>query len=198
MPELYSLGAVTLCLGNIVEAFGNVAYESMACGTPSIVARVGVHRTLLPDNLIHKVHFGEVKEAAEKVIQILNGDGLVGEEVLSFLKSRMDVNRQVAEYADIITFCEKRDRMQYLPPVHDNDQEYILAPWCYFNGDQIYHDFHGFFEQAANLAEWMAETDRINERNAKKGGISQETWEKWIDRTWIVPLSYNKERKKNV
>ncbi len=33
MPELYSLGQVTLCLGNIVEAFGNVAYESLACGT---------------------------------------------------------------------------------------------------------------------------------------------------------------------
>src|SRR5688500_6105963 len=48
MPEYYSLGRVTLSLGSYVETFGNVAYESLGCGTPAIVARVGPNRDLLP------------------------------------------------------------------------------------------------------------------------------------------------------
>lgn len=52
MAAYYAAGEVTLCLGSMVEAFGNVAYESLVCGTPSIAARVGVHRGQLPDDLI--------------------------------------------------------------------------------------------------------------------------------------------------
>lgn len=40
MPQYYSLGAVTLGLGNFVESFGNSPYESLGCGTPAIVSRV--------------------------------------------------------------------------------------------------------------------------------------------------------------
>lgn len=198
MPELYSLGSVTLCLGNIVEAFGNVAYESLACGTPSIVARVGVHRTLMPDDLITKVHFGDIQSTAEQIIKILKGKGLISKKALDFLQSNMNIDHQVAEYAEFITSCEKRERMQFISPGYDEDREYVLSPWCYVNGKQIYHDFHGSFEPAAKLTEMMSDRGTINEKDAKKAGISQETWDKWIDHTWIVPVPYQNERKMNV
>ncbi len=68
---------MTLCLGNIVEAFGNVAYESLACGTPCVVSRTGVHRTLLPDGLIDKVNYGDIQAAAEKIVEIIHSGGQV-------------------------------------------------------------------------------------------------------------------------
>jgi len=188
MPELYSLGEVTLCLGNIVEAFGNVAYESMACGTPSIVARVGVHRTMMPDELISKVNFGDIKGAAEKVMTILNDHGQVSQEALTYLRAEMDISRQVGDYGDIILTCQKRDRLQFSLPLIQADQDYILAPWCYFDEDRIYHDFRGSFESAAQLAELLSGRQSINRHKAKEAGVTEETWEKWIDCTWIVPV----------
>ena len=52
MPEYFSLGSVTLSLGHFPESFGNAVYESLGCGTPSIVARISTHRELLPDTEI--------------------------------------------------------------------------------------------------------------------------------------------------
>lgn len=40
MPELYAAAAVTLCLGNIVEASSNSALESLACGTPVVASAI--------------------------------------------------------------------------------------------------------------------------------------------------------------
>jgi glycosyltransferase involved in cell wall biosynthesis len=187
MPELYSLGEVTLCLGNIVEAFGNVAYESMACGTPSIVAHVGVHRTMMPDDLIVKVPFGDITCAVEKTISILDGQGEVSQEALNFLQSKMSIERQVEDYAEIIFTCQKRDRLRFSPPNVREDQEFEVAPWCYFDGNRLYHDFHGLFESAAQLAELFSGRQSISRLEAKKAGITDDAWEKWIDRTWIVP-----------
>lgn len=87
MPAFYSLGRVTLCLGNFVETFGNVAYESLACNTPSIVARVGVHRTLLPDHLIDKVDYGDIDGAVDCVLSILAGDVEKQSASLTYLKN---------------------------------------------------------------------------------------------------------------
>ncbi|MEL6149557.1 MAG: glycosyltransferase family 4 protein, partial [Chloroflexota bacterium] len=75
MPQYYSLGAVTFAIGSYVETFGNVPYESLACGTPSIVARVGPARELLPEGLIEKVDFGDVQAAAQIAARIIkNGE----------------------------------------------------------------------------------------------------------------------------
>ncbi len=189
MPELYSLGEVTLCLGNIVEAFGNVAYESMACGTPSIVARVGVHRTMMPDDLMSKVNFGDIESAVEEILYILKGHNIVSEKALDYLQEKMDINYQVRAYADIILSCQKRDRLRFAQPIRSDDQAYKLAPWCFLDGDRLYHDFRDSYENAAQLAELLSDMDSISRQTSKEVGVSDETWQKWIDHAWIVPIS---------
>jgi len=188
MPELYSLSHVTLCLGNIVEAFGNVAYESLACGTPSVVARVGVHRTLMPDDLIDKVHFGDIDDAAEKVIAILNNSRTVDEACIRALKATMDIDHQVESYAEIITSCQKREVLRFSRHEYDEGQRYCLAPWCYLDGERLYHDYHGTFAYADELSKLLKDKAIINRKDAAHAGVAADSWQSWVDQTWIVPV----------
>ncbi len=193
MPELYSLGNITLCLGNIVEAFGNVAYESLACGTPSIVSRVGVHRTLLPDELIEKVHFGDVDEVVAHVLAILDGKEWHPNRVLEELKAKMNIQKQVQSYSDIIINCNKQDPLQFTPVDSTRRTTYKLPPWVYFKEDFIYHDFRGKFENASELANLVKGSDKFSEETALHDGITQEMWQAWIRKSWIVPAGQLKE-----
>lgn len=189
MPELYSLGAATLCLGNIVEAFGNVAYESLACGTPSVVARVGVHRSLLPDDLISKIHPGDTDAAVGAVLQILNNSPKVNPATLSFLHKHMDFNQQIESYVEIIENCSKRERLKFLMSEPVETQAFQLAPWCYLDGERIYNDFHGTFESVPDLAKLFREKDTITKPFAARSGVRDKKWATWLERTWIIPHS---------
>lgn len=189
MPELYSLGTVTLCLGHIVEAFGNVAYESMACGTPSIVARVGVHRTLMPEGLIAKVHPGDTDAAVGQVLDIVHKGGRIKAEVLTFLHSQMDFTKQIDAYGQIIEGCDKKPDLEFESPKDSENQAYNLAPWCYFDGKRLYHDFRGAFEFVPDLADLYQKKDTVTKAAALQAGISVQKWETWLERTLIVPQS---------
>ena len=193
MPELYSLGDATLCLGNFVEAFGNVAYESIACGTPSVAARVGVHRTLMPDDLIHKVNYGDIDHAVESVLDILNGEHSHQAQSLDYLKRTMDIERQVTSYREIITRCEKREGLAYSVPNYTEEHPYILAPWCYYDGDRIFHDFHGTYTRDQHLTDLLRENSRISRAQAAQVGIQEAQWHTWLDRTWLVPVELEHE-----
>lgn len=191
MPALYSLGLATLCLGNFVEAFGNVAYESLACGTPSVVAQVGVHRTMLPDDLIDKVNFGDIDAAAERVLAILDGARQDQKEVLDYLKWTMDIHYQVTTYSEIITQCKKREALTFSMPQYRQDQPYALAPWCYMDGERIYHDFHMKYEHDQVLTRLLMAWPTLSRANTAAEGIGDEDWDRWLSRTWLVPVASN-------
>lgn len=188
IAAFYSLGDVTLCLGNLVEAFGNVAYESLACGTPSVVARVGVHRTLMPDGLIDKVDFGDIEGAVDVIRSIVDGRKGVHSHVYDFLASELNFARQVEAYAEIITMCEKRDRLTFILPDQSTDQQFMLAPWCYLSADRIYHDYEGKFFPAPQLANLMRNREKINLADALEMEVTSEIWQSWIEKSWIVPV----------
>jgi glycosyltransferase involved in cell wall biosynthesis len=189
MPVLYSLGDLTLCLGDIVEAFGNVAYESLACGTPSLVARVGVHRTLLPDDLINKVPFSDLNQAVEIADAILCGGEGVQPETLTYLHQAMDFETQVDAYTDIITSAEKKAPLAFKAQTPDQDTVYKLAPWCDLAGDRVFHDYRGRFEPVENMAKMFKDGQTCSYGQAKVKGISRVTWDAWIEKTYIVPVS---------
>ena len=188
MPELYSLGRATLCLGNIVEAFGNVAYESLACGTPSVVSKTGVHRTLLPDDLIDKVDYGDIQAAAECIAEIIRSGRQVTPETMAFLQSHLDFKQQVSQYAKVITGAEKRKPMRFSKFKPSVETPYCIAPWCYLERDWIYHDFRGRFEPAGELPTLFREAAQVSLAEARGKGISDERWQDWIEKTYLVPV----------
>lgn len=188
MPELYSLGQVTLCLGNIVEAFGNVAYESLACGTPSVVSRTGVHRTLLPDDLLEKVDFGDNRTAAERIAEIVRSGGEVKAGTTTFIQTYLDFEFQVEQYAQIITTAEKREPMTFTKFLPKANTPYKIAPWCYLDEVRIYHDFRGQFEPAMELAAFLKGMAWISKAFALENGISEAQWQDWLDKTYLIPV----------
>jgi hypothetical protein len=68
-----------------------------------------------------------------------------------------------------------------------------LPPWVYFKEDFIYHDFHGKFENASELAKLVRESDKFSEEVALHEGISQEMWQEWIRKSWIIPEGLKEE-----
>ena len=188
MPALYSMAQATLCLGNFVEAFGNVAYESLACGTPSIVAKVGVHRTLLPENLIKKVNFGDTDGAVENVLAIINGDSGNRSAVLDYFKSNLDIDHQLSSYSEIILQARKREQLRFTVPQYSQEHPYTIAPWCDMDGDRIYHDFHQRYESDRELRQLLRDSPIISRSEVAARGLPGAVWDRWLEKTWIVPV----------
>ncbi len=151
MAAYYSAGNLTLSLGNIVEAFGNVAYESLACGTPSLVARVGVHRTQLPDELIEKVDYGDITGTALKSVKILKEGRRYEEEKRIELLDFFNLDRQLESYLYIIENAKKRKPLLYKPISIEEKTRFCLAPWCFLSDKGIYHDYQGRYFQIPAL-----------------------------------------------
>ena len=145
MPSFYSLGQLTLCLGSLPEAFGNVAYESLACGTPSLVCRVGVHRSLLPDSLIHKVDYWDFASACKIAQETLENGRKLGELARLQVLATFDLQKQMSTYEEIIITAYKKPPLQpkFAPVTADNI--YTLAPWCFVSNKGVYHDYLGRF-----------------------------------------------------
>lgn len=189
MPQYYSLAAVTLALGNFVEAFGNAVYESLGCGTPAVVARVGAHRELLPDHLVDKVHFGDVETAAALAARIIAEGRRTSPETMAYLHEHYSRDRQVAAYAKTILGAQRRGPMTYRFPAVNGATRFGLAPWCYEWSGGIYHDFraeHCRIEPLRNLFRrygpaWTA-------HQAETAGVSAEMLADWLREGYVVPL----------
>lgn len=145
MPSFYSLGQLTLCLGSLPEAFGNVAYESLACGTPSLVCRVGVHRSLLPDSLIHKVDYWDFASACKIAQETLENGQNLSELARLQVLATFDLQKQMSTYEDIILNAHKKPPLQQKFAPVTADDIYTLAPWCFVSNKGVYHDYLGRF-----------------------------------------------------
>jgi glycosyltransferase involved in cell wall biosynthesis len=155
MPEYYSLGDVTLALGSFVESFGNAVYESLGCGTPAVVTRVGSHREILPENLVDKVDFGDVEATAEIAARIIRQKERTSAETLAYLRQNYSVDRQLAAYADTILNARVKDELRYELTSLDEKTYFHLAPWCYPSAKGIYHDFRADYQTSEILLELL-------------------------------------------
>jgi len=189
MPAYYSLGRVTLCLGTLVEAFGNVAYESLACGTPSIVAKVGVHRSMLPDNLIYKVDYDDADTSALITLNILKSNEKYTDERIELIKPFFDLDVQMTQYNNLIIHCKKMQPSDFDPILVERNTEFVLAPWCYLGKNGIYHDFRSQYCQDPLLIKLVKENKiAIKLEDVNSLGGNWEHLYSWYRDTYLVPL----------
>lgn len=190
MPDYYRLGRLTLVLGNFVEGFGNVAYESMACGTPAIVARVGPHRSLLPDNLIAKVDYGDTEAASAHATAILGGKEGVSAAALAYLRQHFSLEQQVHAYVDAIVGATKQPPLTYHHRSLTTIPRFVLAPWCHCStdGQRIYHDFLGHYETLPSLVDLVhAQPQGFGWDAAAAAGLNAKAVTDLVQRGLIVP-----------
>lgn len=190
LPEYYSLGGVTLALGSFVESFGNSVYESLGCGTPSIVARISSHRELLPEALIDKVDYDDNETAAALAAAILTERRRTSPETLDYLHTHYRVDRQLQAYADAIEHAEVLDELRYEFTPTGPQTRYQLAPWCYLAARGIYHDYRADYLEAPPLEGLIAAfAGGFTLEDAAARGIDGAQMEEWRREGYVVPVT---------
>ena len=190
LPEYYSLGGVTLALGSFVESFGNAVYESLGCGTPSVVARISSHREILPEALVDKVDFDDAETAAAKAAAILTERRRTTPETLAYLHSHYRIETQLEQYAAAIEHAAILDELRFaFTPLNEHTQ-YQLAPWCYLAARGIYHDYRAdYLESAALRALVTAFPDGFSAALAASFGAGATQIDAWQRDGYLVPVN---------
>ena len=188
IAEYYSLADVTLCIGSYVETFGNTPFESLGCGTPPIVSRVGPYRDLLPDEHIARVDYGDIEATAALAHEILSEGRRTSPATLRYLQSEFSQEAMVAAYADVILGARKKPPLHYRMPQLSDDTRYRLAPWCFIAPERgIFHDLRGDFQADADLIRAAQEhTEGFSGRS-----IDAEQLRFWLDEGYITPVLGN-------
>lgn len=188
LPEYYSLGGVTLALGSFVESFGNSVYESLGCGTPSIVARISSHRELLPEDLIDKVDYDDNETAAALAATILSEHRRTAPETLDYLHTHYRIDRQLQAYADAVEDATVLDELHFEFRPAGPHTRYQLAPWCYLARRGIYHDYRADYLEAPALETLIAAfANGFTCDDAAAYGIDGAQIEEWRREGYIVP-----------
>lgn len=141
MPEYLSMGSATLCVGNFVEAFGNVHLESVACGTPCVVAGVAAHAENLPEPLVRKVPYGDISAATDCAEQLCRSpyDTAIARE---FLQNHYSFRGMLDGYERVIVSTQIEEPLSVdLLPALTPDTLLRLATWCRDDGLGIYNDY---------------------------------------------------------
>lgn len=142
MPEYYSLGSVTLCIGSFVEAFGNVSVESQLCGTPAVVARVGAQRTVLPESLVAKIDYDDEKTAADFLVQVLTGQmTLPGEDFRDYVRATYSEAAMVEGYARVILGAERTAPLPAVGATGGLPARVEVPAWCALLESGYYNDY---------------------------------------------------------
>jgi glycosyltransferase involved in cell wall biosynthesis len=141
MSDYYSAGSVTLCLGSFPEAFGNVPLESIACGTPCIVSRVGALATKLDPPLLETVPMGDVDGASRLIIELL-ARPYPTNEARDVLRVAFSASRMVDEYERVFATTVKGAPLNWVYDFELSDRKIVAtSPWCRFDGLGLYHDY---------------------------------------------------------
>jgi glycosyltransferase involved in cell wall biosynthesis len=189
LPEYYSLGAVTLSPGSFPESFGNAVYESLACGTPSIAAKIATHRELLPDTLLDKVDYDDNAAMAKIAAEIILSGRRTSPETLAYLRDHYSISRQRERYAEMILNAEIAPPLMYQYHALDENTRFKLAPWCYASEwGRVYHDFRADYASIGVLGTLLDQSpDGITFAQAEVAQISREDVLRWYREGYLVP-----------
>lgn len=146
MPEYYSLGDITLSIGDIVEAFSNVTVESLSCDTPVITSKVACYRYLFPDWLVNKVDPGDINSLEHAALDILSNKkekNLKKKKI--FLEENFSNYYMCKKYREVLH--DSKLGYTQLKPEHEarpslKDGFIKLSPWCYITRKgNVYNDY---------------------------------------------------------
>jgi glycosyltransferase involved in cell wall biosynthesis len=189
MAEYYSLGAVTLCVGSFVEAFGNVAIESQLCGTPAIVARVAAMRTVLPENLVSKVDFGDEVATADLIRAALTGElARPGDDVRGYVEQVYPHEGTTRAYARAIT---EAGVLEPLPAVRllGVPRAVEIPAWCALVRSGYYNDYEYGYADDPRLVEVARRAEAGPVGVADLAALADDTLlADWIANGYLVPV----------
>lgn len=143
MATYYELGAVTLCIGNFIESFGNVSIESQLAGTPALVSRVGAQRTVLPDEITWKCDFGQISAAAEMLARLIRDRTSVPSDFAPYVNSNYGEQSMKNGYVEAIEQA-KISHASKTRPTHielPSGQSLSIPPWCANLKAGYYNDY---------------------------------------------------------
>lgn len=190
LPEYFSLGQVTLSLGHFVETFGNAVYESLGCGTPSIVARVSTHRELLPEELIDKVDYGDHDSAAQIAADILRTKRRTSAETMATLHDQFSLETQMSAYTQAITGAKPAQPMPFRAVPIGEATRFALPVWCYRSPTRgVYHDFRADYRRDSALKPLLdAHPAGFTFAQAAQVGADREQVEEWYREGYLYPV----------
>lgn len=154
MPEYYSSGAATLCVGGFPEALGNVHIESMLCGTPAILSRVAAQRTTVPEELARKADPADAESVAHHLAEVIGRRERTGAGLRGYLSERFGLRQMLAGYERAILDAERRPTPPLLPlpgPV-TAEARLRIPPWAAWLRRGYYHDYAGYCADRTLLA----------------------------------------------
>lgn len=155
MPGIYSIADVTLCIGNFIEAFGYVQIESISCGTPVVVSKVGAQRSIVPEGYyVEKVDYGDTDAAVEAVLALLQ-ETIDMQKVHQFLDETYNYDANLSGYEQLIT-----SGIRYADDLSRPAKPctaYKLAPWCYVSNKGIYHDYYYKYLEKDKLYDFLVD-----------------------------------------
>ncbi len=186
MPAYYSLGRVTLCLGSVIEAFGNVAWESLGCGTPAIVVRVASNRELFPEALSNLIDFGDIETAAALAADIIHQRKRTSPAMRDFMRARYGHEKMLSAYEDVIVSARHLDDLIYRYTPIDDRTCFRLAPWCYRSARGIYHDFLATYHDDPLLIGLVGSGPFTLSQAAERGAIRSVVMD-WYRDGYLVP-----------
>lgn len=182
MPAYYSMGSLTLVMGNYVETFGNTPYESLACGTPALVARVAAYRDILRDEYVDLYDYGDVETAARIADGILREKRRTTPATRTWLHENFSQEAMVQAYADIILNAKKQTPLPYQHRAITPQTRFRLAPWCYVCERGVYHDFRGHYADDHTLLRLLAH-DKLCMEETDADHLMH-----WYREGYLVPL----------
>ena len=193
MPEYYSYCDIVLCIGNFVEAFSNVAIESLLCSTPVICSNIATYKTIPVRKYLNIVKYGDINEIIQTITTLVN-NGFENPESIGSLKEAIEFinkNLSVEKFVDgFETIFKNTIHLTMSPPAETSEKHlkktYRLASWCSCINNKIFDDYKGEYVDDIFKGFFFNNSIHLSEEYLIKNGISQETIENGITEGIII------------